>query len=83
MKNCHYSQIHVWLHKYHIENEICNFGDVILTIVSVGVIKRVIYNLWVHHVGKLEHFTPVRNYPTGLIIMIIPTWCVTNGIEWT
>ena len=45
MKNCHYSQIHVWVHKYHIENEICSFGDVNLTVVSVGVIKRVIYYL--------------------------------------
>jgi hypothetical protein len=83
MKNYHYSRIHVWLHKYHIKNEMCNFGGVILTNVSVGVIKRVIYYLWVHHVGKLELFTPVRNYRTGLVIMIIPTWCITNRIEWT
>jgi hypothetical protein len=83
MKNCHCNQIHVWLHKYHIKNEMCNFGDVILTIVSVRVIKRVIYYLWVHHVGKLELFTPLRNYRTGLITMIIPTWCVTNRTEWT
>lgn len=31
MKICHYSQIHVWLNKSHIEIEMCNFGDVILT----------------------------------------------------
>jgi len=61
MKNCHYSQIHVWLCKYYIENEMCSFGDVNLSIGSVGIIKRVIYYLWVHHVGKLELYTPVRN----------------------
>jgi hypothetical protein len=50
----------------------CSFGVVILNVSIVGVIKIVIYYFWVHNVGKLEHYTPMRNYKTGLII-IIPT----------